>query len=430
MNGFAVEKITVQDLAKSKELISCGVGFLDHMIDQFNSHAQVGVSLTVSSLDGFKDEGRNRFASQNQEQLMKLVGITMGKEFQKLLEANCKIDNGSVKTSHFCCPLDEALVCCDLTYSGKGSGSAVVDLAPYGKYGPPDGRKFVGRMETTPVPQFWNSVASGTSGLEIQLKKIRGDNAHHIIEACFKAFCRAFRNLLDGVDTSTVDSANALYGLSTLNWKASIDLNRHANISRKTKETSIEVDIKLDGGESGSNIATGIQTLDEFLSTIAREAAQSWNIRCEGDLWIDEHHTAEDVAISVGQALNQALGTKAGLNRMWSAQSITPTTQQVVEITMDLSNRPCLTHNLTLSNEAFGEKEGDLSLEMFEHVLDSLVVNSRMTVHIEERSESSFNLTEVFQATAAAFGQALKYCIMVDCRRAGATASSKGTLSV
>jgi imidazoleglycerol phosphate dehydratase HisB len=98
-----------------------------------------------------------------------------------------------------------------------------------------------------------------------------------------------------------------------------------------------------------------------------------------------------------------------------------------VEVTMDVSNRPCLTHNLTLDNGQ--EKVGDLSMEMLEHVLNSLVENAHMTVHIVQLEPNS-NVQETVDALAIAFGQALKYCSMIDCRRSGATASSKGTLSV
>ena len=162
-------------------------------------------------------------------------------------------------------------------------------------------------------------------------------------------------------------------------------------------------------------------------------AGISLKIECNGDLWIDDHHTAEDVAIAVGQVINEALGTKAGLNRMWCATSTIQNTK--IHVTMDLSNRPCLTHNLRSLETA--ETIGDLTTEMFEHVLDSIVVNARMTVHIVEFISAeggggygTENVENTLMATARAFGQALKYCAMVDERRAGATASSKGTLSV
>ena len=116
-------------------------------------------------------------------------------------------------------------------------------------------------------------------------------------------------------------------------------------------------------------------------------------------------------------------------------------TDAIVEVTMDLSNRPCLRHNLTLTEDEYVMDPTDddplpplnrvatqLTVEMFEHVLDSLVVNSRMTVHIRELDKGR-SVWDRAMATADAFGTALRYCAMVDCRRAGKTASSKGTLS-
>ena len=91
---------------------------------------------------------------------------------------------------------------------------------------------------------------------------------------------------------------------------------------------------------------------------------------------------------------------------------------------MDLSNRPCLTQNLSLHDD---EYVGDLSTEMFDHVLDSLVMNGQMTVHVLQKSKG--NVKDLVIATAEAFGRALRLCAAVDPRRAGKTASSKGTLS-
>lgn len=152
------------------------------------------------------------------------------------------------------------------------------------------------------------------------------------------------------------------------------------------------------------------------------------------NLPIMQHHTAEDVSIAIGQCLTQALGTKAGLNRMWVSEA--QCEKAKVEVTMDLSNRPCLRHNL---HDSLGIQECvdsdatssrcPLSCEMMEHVLDSLVMNGRMTVHVVEKQPGA-TLQETIMCTAKAFGKALRVCAMVDQRRAGQTASSKGTLSV
>jgi len=139
---------------------------------------------------------------------------------------------------------------------------------------------------------------------------------------------------------------------------------------------------------------------------------------------VDDHHTSEDVSIAIGKVLNTSLGTKAGLNRMWCA--VATVGEANVEVTMDLSNRPCITHNLSLSS-CGEEYVGDMSIEMLDHALESLVMNAQMTVHIVEKSMGN-NLPDLMIATAAAFGKCLRLCAAVDPRRAGKTASSKGTL--
>lgn len=151
-------------------------------------------------------------------------------------------------------------------------------------------------------------------------------------------------------------------------------------------------------------------------------------------LFTKQHHTAEDVSIAIGQCLSQALGTKAGLNRMWVSEA--QGEKAKVEVTMDLSNRPCLRHNLngSLGIQEYVDTDATssdcpLSCEMMEHVMDSLVMNGRMTVHIVEK-EAGATLQDTVMCTAKAFGKALRMCAMVDKRRAGQTASSKGTLSV
>jgi len=133
----------------------------------------------------------------------------------------------------------------------------------------------------------------------------------------------------------------------------------------------------LDGGAAGIRVETGVKTLNAFMVTLAESAGWSLHIDCSGNLWVDEHHTAEDVAIVLGQVVTQALGTKAGLNRMWSlvVDIANDKSGSRIEATVELSNRPCQTHNLKLNIGTEQDMIGDLSVEMFEHVLDSFVVN-------------------------------------------------------
>ena len=442
--SFALSGVSATDLTKCpSEGINTGVGFFDHMLDQLNSHAQVGISVTAKA----KTEGtveapetdRNRYADppERQAELMSAVGDALGSKIGKLVEATKAKEHG--RSSRFCCPLDEALVECTLTVDANGEGGKLGEftLAPYGIYPSPGGRTRIGKMAPAYLNCFFDSLAK-SSGLTIDLRKIRGDNGHHVVESAFKAFSRALRNLLDGTTTTASNGEEsgsefeALWGVQSDSYKQGLELNRTASISRKTKETSIDVALQLDWMHNGVSVSTGLSTLDAIFTKLAQEAKISLSVKCAGDTWVDDHHTTEDVGIAIGQCLNKALGTKAGLNRMWCARASSG--GSTVEVTMDLSNRPCLTHNLALASNAAGEEyvggDGcDLSVEMLEHALDSLVMNGQMTVHILQVKEGT-KVLDTALATAAAFGQALKLCLAVDPRRAGKTASSKGTLSV
>jgi len=421
MAEIKISNVEAIDLSKSTQPINTGIGFFDHMLDQLNSHAQIGVAVTVTASGD--NEDRNRHADESlQEKLMTQVGTALGDEIKKLIPA-------SATKSRFCCPLDEALVECILHISSSPTsnspGSLSFDLAPYGIF-PKTGRTKIGNMMTAPLEFFFQSL-SVASGLSISLQKIRGDNGHHIVESAFKAFSRALRNLIDGTDTDLSEGSSGkmeiMWGGESQSAKEGLDLKRFGKSSRKTKETAINVEVNLDGGAKGVKVEAGIKTLNSFYTHIAKESGLSLDILCRGDTWVDDHHTSEDVSIAVGKVLDIALGTKAGLNRMWCAKA--QEGDAVVEVTMDLSNRPCLTSNLSLSQ---CEYVGDMSTEMLDHVLDSLVMNGQMTVHIVECNPG--DIVDLATATAKAFGRALKFCAAVDPRRAGKTASSKGTLSV
>lgn len=420
MTVLAVSGVEAIDLAKSTNPINTGIGFFDHMLDQFNSHAQIGVSATVTSTEEDDLEDRNRHGDDSlQLDLMKKVGTALGGEMKKLIPS-------SAGESRFCCPLDEALVECIISPSND-SPSFVFDLAPYGIY-PKTGRKKIGKMMTSPLEFFFQNLCMA-AGLNVSLKKIRGDNGHHVVESSFKAFSRALRNLIDGTDTTGQGAKmEEMWGQSSQSAKEGVVMKRTGSSSRKTKETTINVEIDLDDGVKGIKVKTGIQTLDSFYTDLATEAGISLNVYCQGDLWVDDHHSSEDVSIAIGKVLNTALGTKAGLNRMWCSRA--QCNDSIVEVTMDLSNRPCLTSNLSLSDYTEDcEYVGDMSIEMLEHALDSLVMNGQMTVHILECEKGS-DIRNLATATALAFGKALRLCAAVDPRRAGKTASSKGTLSV
>mmetsp|Transcript_19395 Transcript_19395/g.44990 ORF Transcript_19395/g.44990 Transcript_19395/m.44990 type:complete len:441 (-) Transcript_19395:379-1701(-) len=437
--SMSIRNVACVNEAKAGVPILSGIGYLDHMIDQWNSHAQVGVGLeVVTEAESEKENvehdhaNRNRLEAGNQVQLCTAVGKELGGALKKVLVST---QDASPATSRFCCPLDEALVECIISST---NGETIDDdltnysLAPYGIYPRNVGRTKIGKLETSAIESFWKALAS-SAGISISLEKIRGDNAHHIVESSFKAFSRALRVFLDPPGIWDKGSPNDVAGVA---------LRREGKIERTTKETSISVHVLLNGSSEETVVDTGTPFLDKFYTVMAKEADMTLKIRCKGDLWVDDHHTAEDVSIAIGQCLTQALGSKAGLNRMWLSDATKE--EATVEVTMDLSNRPYFEHNLheTLGRQEYVDFDGNdgdaavdnsslLSCEMFEHCLDSLVMNSRMTVHVVEKEvKEATSVADVCLATAMAFGRALRVCAMVDRRRAGATASSKGTLSV
>jgi len=483
---FEISQVECIDLGRSSYPLSTGIGFLDHMLDQLNSHAQIGVAITLQqqsphhpnhNSNETKDHV-NRHAQCDQGILQDQVGTALGTHLKSLLDNKAHVVPGA--TSRFCCPLDEALVECTLTRTTTTpTSSSQFQLAPYGEFpSTTGGRRHIGYMETQHVETFFKALAQ-SSGIEISLCKIRGRNGHHIVESAFKAFSRALRNLIDGSTTTTTTitttsssttakdltttttaapppphKTEQLWGRTSESYQQSKALQRTGKVERTTKETSILVHLTLNGGSNGNGsetpptnssptpgMETGIGSLNEFYHYMATEAQMELILHCQGDVWVDDHHTSEDVSIAVGQVLHQALGTKAGLNRMWCATATYGSA--VVEVTMDLSNRPCLTHNLSLSES--GEEYvtptatsstsdssrtgGQWSVEMMEHALESLVMNALMTVHVVEHTPGT-TVYETTMATAQAFGKALYFCAAVDPRRAGKTASSKGTLSV
>jgi len=200
--------------------------------------------------------------------------------------------------------------------------------------------------------------------------------------------------------------------------------------------------------QSTSRIASGIAVLDSVLEAFAKAAGIQMIVHCEGDRHIDDHHTAEDVAITLGQCLHEALGDKAGLARMGCAEGAAGGAR--VRTVLDLSNRPHFDSDLPLDEEYVGGAPaggggdeggqpapwdslcGDiLSTEMLFHVFNSLTLEMRSTCHLELRrtTHAPGHTLDVALAAARAYGAALSRAIRVDPRRRGAVASSKGTLS-
>ena len=391
----------------ARGVIATGQPFLDHMIDQLTAHAQLGVSVRATRAGRACEECRD--AGEHAVETFDACGRALGRAMKSMLSGGRGGGGGGAR-ARFASPLDEAYATCEVELYG-GRGLETFALKPYGRPGT-GGRSHIGTYPTEFTEAFWRALAE-ESGMSVRLEKRRGDNAHHIVESTFKAFARGLRAAMDSVEGIDV------YDSKTPSQEAP----RKSAIKRSTKETSIDVELDLDGDGSTSKISTGIVALDGLFASIQREANIALKIDASGDLWIDDHHTAEDVSIAVGQALNKALATKKGCNRMGSA--ISTEGEATVECVMDLSNRPYLGYGL----EFECDKIGDLSVEMVEHVFMSLTFNGQMTVHLVEHSRGS-DETEVATAAAKAFGKCLKQCAAIDPRRAGSVASSKGTLSV
>ena len=421
-DGSIIAEATVVNLGARGE-IATGLPFLDHMIDQLTSHCQLGVSVVVTK-DGTPCAPCVDASGDDDEAVAVAAGAALGRALKALLAPGvAAVAAGDVPSSAasgtFAAPLDEAYSTCDVDLVAADP-SLSFELAPYG---PGEGRARIGKYQTKLTQPFWEALTR-EAGVGVRLVKRRGDNAHHIVEASFKSFARCLRSVMDQVEGVDVVAMNErLEGVTRASSKA-----------RSTKETTIDVALDLDGDVSASAVSTGIATLDGLLADVAREAGVRLNVDAEGDLWIDDHHTTEDVAITVGQVLAEALGDKAGCNRMGRAVVAVRDGAEcdaddddaaVVEVVMDLSNRPFLANGLEFRDEFVG----DLSAEMIDHLFMSVTANGQMTTHVVSHAAGGAD-GDLAAAAARAFGRCLKQCVAVDPRRAGQVASSKGTLSV
>lgn len=177
---------------------------------------------------------------------------------------------------------------------------------------------------------------------------------------------------------------------------------RTATFERATSETRSRVVLSLDG-TGQTTIATGIGFLDHLWTALARHAQLDLELRCTGDLHVDDHHLAEDSALAVGSALDLALGDRVGVARFGSAHA--PLDEALARAVVDLSGRPYAQVDLGLRREALG----GLACENVGHVLRSLAVSSRATLHVDLlRGENDHHRAEAaFKATALALRQAV-----------------------
>lgn len=194
---------------------------------------------------------------------------------------------------------------------------------------------------------------------------------------------------------------------------------RTATIERTTKETQITLTLNLDG-TGQSTISTGVGFFDHMLEHIAKHGQFDLTVQCVGDLHIDEHHTAEDVSICLGQALNQALGDKAGIVR--TAHAFVPMDEALCFAAIDISGRPYA----VIDAEFHTDRIGDLSTDLIWHIFETIAIHGRITAHL--RVQYGRNDHHKAEGLFKAFARALDAATRIDERLQGQVPSTKGVL--
>ena len=194
---------------------------------------------------------------------------------------------------------------------------------------------------------------------------------------------------------------------------------RNAQIRRETRESWVEVTLNLDGAGQ-AQIATGIGFLDHMLDSLSRHARFDLTVKAEGDLHVDQHHTAEDVGITLGQALDRALGDRRGIRRFGDAT--VPLDEALSQVAVDLGGRGWANIDLPFR----GEMIGGLSSEMIPHLLQSFAMEGRFSLHV--RLLAGENDHHRAEATFKALARALDDATRPDPRLGGAVPSTKGVL--
>ncbi len=194
---------------------------------------------------------------------------------------------------------------------------------------------------------------------------------------------------------------------------------RQARVERKTGETDVLVNLNLDGTGRADN-QTGIPFLDHMLDQIASHGLVDVQVQATGDLHIDDHHTNEDVGITLGMALDRALGDRRGINRF--GHFVAPLDEALVQVVLDFSGRPHLSYGLEIPTQRVGTYDTQLVREFFVAV----VTQARLTLHI--RQLDGINSHHIIEATFKAFARALRMAVAPDPRRLQTIPSSKGVI--
>ena len=194
---------------------------------------------------------------------------------------------------------------------------------------------------------------------------------------------------------------------------------RTATINRSTAETRIDVTLDLDG--TGSyDISTGIGFLDHMIEQLSRHSLIDLNVKVAGDLHIDGHHTTEDSALAIGEALARALGDKRGIRRYGDALS--PMDETLTRVALDISGRPWLVWKTQFTQKRLGE----MDTEMFEHWFHSFAQAAGITLHVELLYGT--NNHHIVESAYKGLARALRQAVEIDPRKADAVPSTKGVL--
>lgn len=196
-------------------------------------------------------------------------------------------------------------------------------------------------------------------------------------------------------------------------------MSRTAKISRETGETSVYVELDLDG-TGKADIDVGIGFFEHMLNQIARHGLIDLKIKVKGDLEVDGHHAVEDLGIVLGEALRQALGDKAGITRY--AESMVPLDEALSRTVLDISGRPYLVWNVDFTAPMIGELDSQLPREFFL----ALANNAKVTLHIDNLR--GINAHHQCESVFKSFARALRAAVTVDPRQSNTIPSTKGVL--
>jgi imidazoleglycerol-phosphate dehydratase len=194
---------------------------------------------------------------------------------------------------------------------------------------------------------------------------------------------------------------------------------RKASINRDTLETQISVSVDLDGAGKGT-FNTGVPFLEHMMDQIARHGMIDMDVTCKGDTHIDDHHSVEDIGITIGQAINKALGSKKGIRRYGHAY--VPLDEALSRVVIDFSGRPGLVMQVPFTQKRIGTFDTELFYEFFQ----GFVNHAQVTLHID--CLRGHNAHHQIETVFKAFGRALRMALERDERLGDAMPSTKGTL--